>query len=643
MKPLVALSRIALAAGMAAVLAACGSTASESSSVPEPANESALGATAGDADGYADGFPLPDCAGQDPNSCTFAGFDPTLDGFSFANWGGTGTIGATEMIALFGEKKVCAEISGDECVLYPAAKQWATQINEAMSGGHCEGMAVTSALIQLGYYDPSDFESTAETTFDLDHENPAVASTIDYWFATQYLEPVQRAYQEYQQKQPSQIAADLAVGLNNGTGYTLGLWSSDGGGHAVTPIAVTNEGGSIVIHVYDNNYPATVQRVIIDPQTEQYSYAAGSTNPQAETGGFEGGLGMIELTPMESRLQESFPAPFEDSKNGSRNSHVLVTSPDPNALFGVLLTIGDKVYDTRDKTVKLPAGVSLRSSLGDHPASGTTGPLPMYSPPPPSYAPSYSSTMPYWSPMGYYNMMAPGAYGPQSVMSGGWTSMTVNQNVTGPYKVEVAPVPAPTPAPAPAPSPSNSPSPSPSSSPSSLPPVTLSVDSSDSARVTLRAGELNGSVSAGVDAKGAVDMQIADLKGALVNVANGVNSANLPIQPGVNVSVGSRDAEGVAAIELIDGANDQVLGAYGLAEESDSGAVTDLDVVFNEETGEFEVTEYEAEAEEFEPEVVSLLRELNGDDGGSDSGDDSGDDGGSDSGDDGGDDSGEGE
>jgi hypothetical protein len=384
-------TRAALVALLGFALTACGSTAQESAVVVAPTEQSVLAdSKEGSASESSDDYGLPDCTGQDSGSCSYAGFNPAVDGFSFENWGGAGNLGATDMIAMFGRNKVCASGSGNECVLYPAAQQWADQVNESMAGGHCEGMAVTSELIHGGYLAPSDFDPAAKTTFDLKQDNPVVSGTIEYWFATQNVEPVQRAYQAFQKKEPSQVAAELALGLKSGAGYTLGIYSPDGG-HAVTPIAVTNEGDLIAIHVYDNNYPGTVQRIMIDPRSEQWSYGAGSTNPQAPTNGWEGGIGTIELTPMESRLQTPFPAPFTDKKGGGKTSQIMLTSPDPDARLGVLLTIDGKVYDTRDSSEVLPAGVNIRSTVGSSP-----------------------------------------------VLRGNWMSMTIDRDQVGPFAAEIA-------------------------------------------------------------------------------------------------------------------------------------------------------------------------------------------------------------
>src|SRR5205823_10997946 len=72
-----------------------------------------------------------------------SGFRPEANGFGFENYGGEA--GATNMTPadmrrMFGDQ-VCARLAGDTCDLIPPAQQFMDQTNQAMSGGHCEGMA----------------------------------------------------------------------------------------------------------------------------------------------------------------------------------------------------------------------------------------------------------------------------------------------------------------------------------------------------------------------------------------------------------------------------------------------------------------------------------------------------------------------
>ena len=83
------------------MLAGCNS-ATPAQSGSSPSAMSGLNASGEDASGVVESYPLPDCTGQDPSVCSYDGFDPAVHGFSFANWGGKGSIGATELIALFG-------------------------------------------------------------------------------------------------------------------------------------------------------------------------------------------------------------------------------------------------------------------------------------------------------------------------------------------------------------------------------------------------------------------------------------------------------------------------------------------------------------------------------------------------------------
>ncbi len=515
---------------LACILSACGSSA------PEPSGASAsamsgLNSGTDDESSSQDSYPLPDCTGQDPATCSTDGFDPSVDGFSFANWGETGELDATAMVALFGAKAVCAKRTSSGCVLYPAAKQWAEQVNEAMEGGHCEGMAVMAARLFRGDAQLADLDPAAESTFDLTFEDPEVGDAIDLWWATQMLQPVQEAYTAFQNYQPSEIAAELAVGLQTGEGYTMGIYSP-AGGHAITPFAVTLEGDRIAISVYDNNFPGTVQRIYIDPATEQWSYAMGSTNPDEPTGGWEGGIGTIELTPMESRNLPA-SAPFDDSTakgatRGNAVSHLLVTSPDPQSRVGFDVTVDGQTYDTTDPTVVLPAGVMARSTLG-------------------------------------------------AVLSGKGMAVTVDRSVVKSFSA----------------------SPRARNGSSGQTPVTMSIDSVGSPRITVRAASSEATeadTSFTVNRRGQVEVASADGSGADVNVSNGLNSVDFPLPDGIDMTV-ETGGDGVADIEYLD-EDGNVVGEFAVDDETENGDVIDALAEFDEDSGEFDLSEDVAEADE---------------------------------------------
>ena len=534
---------------LACVVSACGSGAPESSAA------SALsGANGGSGEAAASGntYPLPDCTGQDPKTCSYDGFDPMVDGFSFANWGETGKLGATGLIALFGESKVCATVTSRGCVLYPAAQEWADQVNEEMSHGHCEGMAVMAARLFRGDIDPQDLDPAAESTFDLVLEDPDVESAIDTWWATQLLAPVQQAYLAFQKYRPSEIAAELAAGLQRGDGYTMGIYSPPVA-HAITPFAVTREGNRIAISVYDNNFPGTVQPIMIDPVAEQWRYAVGSTNPDEPTGGWEGCIGTIELTPMSSRALPSI-APFDDApakgvaRGNSATTHLLLTSPDPQAQTSVVLTIDGRTYDTSNPTVALPDGVLVRTTLGE-------------------------------------------------VLSGRGTAVAVDGS-----KVK-----------------SFSASPRATGGATGSTRFTISADAVGAPRSTVHAVASSGEPTGQFVVNPGVNLTIdsGDWTDAEVNIANGLNSVDFPLDDDLDMSV-ITDDDGVADVEFLDEDGD-VVGEYAIDDETEDGMVMDSTAEFDAETGEFDVIEEEAEPEDVDEDVLAWLADMSADDGSEDS------------------------
>ena len=354
--------RWAIVPAIAAVmlLSACGSSAAPTAVALPSSN----GQPAADGSGYM----LPDCTGVDPANCVYDGFDPAVNGFSFANWAAVGTVDATSLVALFGEEAVCAETTAEGCVLFPAAEQWASQVNEAMVGGHCEGMAVMAQRLFTNSASLTDLDPAATMTFDLSKDDPDVTGAIDFWWTTQMFVPVQEAYMAFHELEPSEVAKELAAGIAAGKNYTLAIYSDKGSGHSITPFAVVFDGKTYAISVYDNNYPGTVQQIVVDPETERWSYAAGATTPGAPTDGWEGGKATIDLTPMAARSVPT-SAPFADSATKGTVavrgfSNLLVTSADPDTQVGVTLTIAGKTYDTTDPTSVLPDGVIVRPLLG---------------------------------------------------------------------------------------------------------------------------------------------------------------------------------------------------------------------------------------------------------------------------------------
>ena len=519
------------------LLSACGSSGSQVGDVAPSVTASGAGGDSANTSTY----PLPDCTGQDPTVCAQDGFDPAKDGFNFANWAAVGDLDATGMVALFGRGSVCTPKSpSGSCVLYPAAREWMKQANEAMAGGHCEGMAVLSERLFQGAARVGDFDSAAAATYDLAFENPVLQKAIDLWFITQALPDPAAAAGDFRAMTPSQIAAEIASGFATHQGYTIGIYS-DAGGHAVTPLAVTREGNFIAISIYDNNYPGTVQRIMVDPANETWNYAMGSTNPQNASAVWSGTTGTMDLTPMASRDLPEAP-PFGDptvkgaAKKSATVSSVLVTSPDPKARVGVTVTVEGKKYDLSDPTVAPPPGVRARPMLA-------------------------------------------------GVGFGGGESVTIDTTKVKTFAVSPKVVKS-----------SSSKTPVTLSIDSSTRPrVTLHSSVTDTTEAD---------AAFAVDAKGRVTVSVSPDSDSTVNVSNGLNGVEFPVTSDANVAVDEGDARGVVHVSYVDD-NGKVLGTYNVDEENANGDAVDTVVEFDLATGKFTSKSTVVEADDVDENEIS--------------------------------------
>ncbi|MFO7585150.1 MAG: hypothetical protein R6W69_10505, partial [Anaerolineales bacterium] len=230
------------------------------------------------------------------------GFRPDQHGFSFENYGDdidVTNLTADEMRRLFGDE-VCSRISGDQCTLTPPANQWMQQINEAMGGGHCEGMAVLSLMMYTGQISVSEFGGNYASELDINDE--ALQREIAYWWATQATEPTAN---QVIRGTPMEIMAKIEEMDARGETYTIGIYKEDfSGGHAITPFGIKSvEDGLYTILVYDNNYPGEVRELLIDERDNSWAYEA-AINPQVESEIYTGDAytETLDLTPTSARL-----------------------------------------------------------------------------------------------------------------------------------------------------------------------------------------------------------------------------------------------------------------------------------------------------------------------------------------------------
>jgi hypothetical protein len=263
-----------------------------------------------------------------------SGFLVDKDGFSFENYGndtGVSNLKANDMQRLFGDD-VCTRIKDGKCTLTSPARQWMKEINEAMDGGHCEGMAVASLHMFHKIEDPNTFgaPTTNELPFD---GNTSLQQEIAYWWATQSTEPTMS---NMITGKPSDIlkllSASLGQGQHANVFYTIGIYMADGsGGHAVTPVSITEmDNGKTGLNIYDNNWPNELRTIEVDLKNETWSYQA-SINPDEESSLYTGDT--LEITPSAPRLQPQ-ECDFCGGKNGLKSTKTFIVS-----------TVGDVVAD----------------------------------------------------------------------------------------------------------------------------------------------------------------------------------------------------------------------------------------------------------------------------------------------------------
>jgi streptogramin lyase len=243
--------------------------------------------------------------------CADDGFDIAQDGFSFPNWGDTNqpasNVTLSTLVDLFGHGVVCRPGEIDTCTATPRALHLQREWNAALGGGRCEGMATLSERMHMALVKAAHFDPSAQVAADLSRGNTSLESEITYWWATQFTDEVIEVAGQSRKQSLEQLVAALITGLNNSTGYTLGMYDK-GMGHSVTPFAVLRTDNGWTISVYDNNYPAVVNHIIIDSENQRWSYnpishvdseSLRQPNPGLAT--WSGTAGSLELTPMHTR------------------------------------------------------------------------------------------------------------------------------------------------------------------------------------------------------------------------------------------------------------------------------------------------------------------------------------------------------
>ncbi|MFZ5442743.1 MAG: hypothetical protein ACOZQL_22225, partial [Myxococcota bacterium] len=224
-------------------------------------------------------------------------------------------LGAADAVRLFGAEAVC--VAGtDPCQPTEVARAWIDDVNETLTHGHSEGIALTTLAFHLGRRSVADFGVADVAALSL--TDPKVKHELAFWAATQKIPAALRGDRAFQAKD---VMPFLAKALKPGQTEAWRLavvMKEDGafrGGHALVPFAYFKgrQDGQYVLRVYDSNWPGKEQRLYLDTRANSWSYegAPDGAAPRTYRGDASNG-NLLYFSPL-SAHEGPFEAPFSDS------------------------------------------------------------------------------------------------------------------------------------------------------------------------------------------------------------------------------------------------------------------------------------------------------------------------------------------
>ena len=237
-----------------------------------------------------------------------SGLVPVDNGFSFANFPASATrewFDENDLVTMFGGA-ACVDGKTDPCTPIAQAAQWAQMVNEARLSGHCEGLAVQSAVRFTGAVTPK--------TVELRNEGD-VTHGIMRAFATQFFPEVQKSSNEWAKKSLNDILNELSRSFAaKDVSYTMGLYTPTGG-HAVLPYALEFPSENLaVVKVYDSNWPGMERYVVIDLEAQTWFFSFSASDPQKDECAWTGTAGDLDIAPMTARTEAQCPFCGDDSQ-----------------------------------------------------------------------------------------------------------------------------------------------------------------------------------------------------------------------------------------------------------------------------------------------------------------------------------------
>lgn len=321
----------------------------------------------------------------DPTTGTLiatSGFVVARDGFSYENWGGPDadhrrSVTPEIMQSLYGDR-ICARITGGECVLSATGEVLQQDLNDNVAGGHCYGFAAMSGLFATEILNKSEYLSPGPNVFD-DAPSDKFDGLISRYASTQFSTPTSAGHTE---QSVSETLEKLKAAWAIDESYLLAFQGTIGG-HAVTPIALRDIGkGRTGIVVYDNNFPGVEKMIVTDAGANKWYYTT-SLNPSDKSYLFVGSpenelmLGDLEAT---TKIQDcpTCRDSGDDSvlvlvKDNAENAdgtiidwNLQITAPDGEPVAGIEKR--DSISEQQAKLFSVPAGVAFEMKIDGVPA-----------------------------------------------------------------------------------------------------------------------------------------------------------------------------------------------------------------------------------------------------------------------------------
>jgi hypothetical protein len=306
---------------------------------------------------------------------------PGDDSFAFENFGGgqaPAELTVNLVRRLYGDSQVCASVVENRCTPHPVVTQLIQQANRSMAAGLCEGFAVLALRLAADPEELAALQADATKVAEMVKANPALLSELAYWYTTQFASEVQAQAEFYLEKTPVEIAAALSADFadgGTGTGFTLGIYSSQGG-HALTPYKVESGDGTYRVFVYDSNWPGAERW--IDVNEDGWVYALAATNPTEAAAAWQGGAGTMELTPMSAR-RGPFTCPFCPQEGQTKSGTLMTVAASGDSQLGLQVQDQDGnrlgIYD--GEMVNEIPGATYRYLI----SAGTADPVLVFLPP----------------------------------------------------------------------------------------------------------------------------------------------------------------------------------------------------------------------------------------------------------------------